>query len=128
MVPESHDAGYHEGDVEVEEELVEGVANDGHCLDVDDDEGDDSYKTSNEDGAVRKSSGDLRPATLVVGAEEPSNGVSDGLGGAYTSKPSVNKVEGIKGEAKQVNKGVVSASHDNQRDHVDDRESPCPVS
>jgi hypothetical protein len=79
---------------------------------------------------IRNSEGGVNSTAPPLGLRytgDASNGMNDNLEDNDTAQPSVDQVEGVKGDAEEPDQRVVPPDHGEQEDHVDDGESPAPV-
>lgn len=146
VVPETKNRQDGEGDMGNLEGLIVGVSENAGCLNAKGNHGTGRLQnfvshvpryirskiTYNEsphqkldgDGSVESSA----PAILGSIANQPGHCVGNRLQHDNTPKPAVKKIEGVERDAEKIDERVVAASHEEQRDHVDNSEVSGPVS
>lgn len=120
MVPGANQSDGSADDVEDLEGLVPGVSQDAARLNEEEDKGDSTDETVQQEGHRDSLLEDSGKAFLSGTSNPVGQGVSDGLEHHNTSNPSVKEVEGVERHVQPLDQRVVASSHEPQGNHVHD--------
>ena len=76
---------------------------------------------------VSRSFDRLAHVTTDDNALKLHHSINDRKSNDHTTEPAVKDVEAIVRDIQDFDKGIVSSSHEHQRDHISDRERPRPI-
>lgn len=118
MHADTEDSSKGEDDVNVEERLVEGVA-DGRGRGEQNEDHSRSPYCSPPDERVRECfSGDAGPAVTGNLGDHPGEHVDDGFKDDHPSHPAVEQVVGVKADLQQGDERIIASCENDERDHI----------
>lgn len=105
--------------VDVQEGLVEGMADGRPGLDADQEEGDGADHAPGVGALIAQGIADCCPSTCMLGIVQPGDGVDEGLDNGDPSSPAMEEIKIVVRNLKEGDQGIIAEGEEDGRDEVE---------